>query len=567
MRESANPLVAADYTIIAGYFAVMLAIGFYFSDKMHDIKDYFGGGKQVPWWLSGISFYMTTFSASSFVSYSALAYQYGWVSITIWWLIIPTMLISARFFAIRWRRVATTSPLEFIEDRYGMGLRQGLSWLGSVYLTIDDGLKIFAISTLLSTVLGFPLKIAIISCGIIMLTYTILGGLWAVLVTDFVQFIVLLAVVIVLVPLTLARIGGLGSFVNKVPEGFFSPTAADYTWVYLGLFILLMLLDNCTRWSLVQRYYSVRKDSDARQVGYLVAALHFIGPPLLFFPAMAASLFLPGVENPDHIYGLLCRDLLPVGLLGLLIAAMFSATMSMLSSDYNAVASVLTTDIYKRLFARSSTDRSLVISGRLATFIVGSTAIGIAMIVTKFQGSKNLFDVVVSVFSTLSPPLTIPIVMGLVSRRVSNAGAMSGFSLGICAGLIARFIVPIVTGNEIPETILMSTSILSTVFGIVVGTILSPGSPEKQKRIKHFLDGVESMEISQETNPALSEIRVSPAPIIGTAVGALGALLILVMLLTVPVREAVLSLVVGCSMLAVGCIFIVLPRLKKYQKS
>ena len=560
MSEAANPLVVADYSLLVGFFVVMLVIGFYYSRKMHDLKDYFGGGNQVPWWLSSISYYMTTFSASSFVAYSALAYKYGWVPVTIWWMMACTMIVIGRFVAARWRRVATTSPMEFLEERFGLGLRQGLSWLGVVYLTIDDGLKIFAIGAIMSAVLGFPMQTTIICCGTIMLAYTFLGGLWAVLVTDFVQFIVLLAGVLVLFPLALVEVGGFAGFLDQASADFFSPTAGKYTWVYIGFFIFLMLLDNCTRWSLVQRFYSVKRDSDARRVCYVVAALQFVGAPVLYFPAMAASIFMGGVENPDQIYGLLCRHLLPVGLLGMMVAAMFSATMSLLSSDYNAIASVLTTDIYKRLFARSASNRSLVLAGRVFTLIVGAIAVGIALLVTRVGGSATFFDIVVAVFSTLSPPLTIPVVAGLLSRRVSNAGAISAALTGIVVGLTARLVGPTVAGGEIPEAVLMSISLFSTVTGMIVGTVLAPGSPEQKEKVRRFLDGVESRDEVQEAVQSPQESSASPALIIGTAVGSLGALLALAVLLTVPVKEGALSIGVGSGMLLVGCIFVVLSR-------
>jgi len=355
-------LATADYAILVGFFAVMLAVGFYFSTRMRDLQDYFSGGRRVPWWLSGISLYMSSFSTFLFVAYSALAYQYGWVAVTACWTAAPAMLISAYFFAPRWRRATSTSPLEYIEERYGSALRQWLAWLGVPMTVIDDGLKLFAIGTLISsglgieklTVAGFEmegLNASILMSGVIMLAYTFMGGLWAVLITDCVQFVVMIVAVIALIPLALARVGGIDSFLAGLPEGFFHLTSPKYNTVYLTAFLVIMVFSYCTRWSFVQRYYSVGSDREARKVGYLVTVLAIVGPPLLFFPAMAATIFLPGVENPNEVYMLVCKSLLPVGMIGMMIAAMFSATLSMLSSDYNAVAAVLTNDVYRPLIA------------------------------------------------------------------------------------------------------------------------------------------------------------------------------------------------------------------------
>ncbi len=105
-------LATADYVILAGFFVVLLGVGFFYAGRMMNLRDFFSGGRQVPWWLAGISLYMTTFSAFTFVSYSALAYKNGFVAVVIWWLSVPGCLLSAIFIASRWRRATTTSPVE-----------------------------------------------------------------------------------------------------------------------------------------------------------------------------------------------------------------------------------------------------------------------------------------------------------------------------------------------------------------------------------------------------------------------------------------------------------------------
>ena len=580
MNQSSNPLIATDYVIIAGFFAVMLAVGFYFAGRMHNVKDYFAGGKQVPWWLSSVSYWMSSFSAFAFVAHSSLAYRFGVLPVTFWWLSAPAMIICAHLVAARWRRVATTSPMEFIEERYGIVMRQALSWLGTVLVILDDGLKVVAIGMVVSASLGFDVYVAIISCGLIMLTYTLLGGLWAVLITDFVQFIVMMAAVIVLVPLAIARVGGVDSFFAQLPDGFFSPTEPEkYNWGYLVSLVILCFLGYCTRWSLVQRFYSVKSDADARKVCYLVAGLNVLVAPMLLFPAMAASVFLPGVEDPDRIYGLLCKELLPAGMLGMLIAAIFSATMSSLSSDYNAIASVLTTDVYKRLFAPSASERTSILAGRIFTLLVGLITIGIALSFVIFGKEKTLFDLMIIVFALLGPSTTIPVVAGLVSKRVSGAGALCATITGIVVSFTARFAGPAllclvdpfvhrwlgfsVATDAISERTLMIIGITSTFAGLIVGSILMPGTSEKRRKVARFLDGVTARERGPEPAAPPPGAAVSPAPMIGVAVSTLGALLLVVVLATVPVAQAAWSLGVGAAMLAVGIALILVPRLTR----
>src|SRR5215467_5916705 len=136
---AAGVLTGPDYFIVAGYFAVMLGI-----------EDYFSGGNRIPWWLSGVSFYMTSFSAYAFIAYSALAYSYGWVGVTLLWISGAATMVSVTFFAKRWRRARIDSPVEYLEGRYSPTVRQLFAWHGVPVRVFDDALKLIATGTFLS---------------------------------------------------------------------------------------------------------------------------------------------------------------------------------------------------------------------------------------------------------------------------------------------------------------------------------------------------------------------------------------------------------------------------------
>lgn len=568
MNNSSRALVFADYAVIAGFFVIMLGIGLYYSGRMRNMQDYFSGGRRVPWWLSGTSFFMSSFSAFTFVSYSELAYKYGWVSVTLYWVTVPASLIGAYFFAVRWRRAAATSPLEYIEERYSSALRQCLAWLGIPVKVIDDGLKLFAIGALVSSVFGFGMKTAILLSGGIMLAYTFLGGLWAVLVTDFVQFVILLAAVLVLIPLAFSHVGSVSEFVRNAPDGFFNLTADKYDWFYLLTFFVIITLNYSTSWALVQRYYSARNERDARKTGYLVAVLNVIGPPLFFAPAMAARFFLPDVENTKEIYAMLCQTLLPVGMVGLLIAAMFSATMSMLSSDYNSAAAVLTNDVYKRLISPNASNRILVFAGRVITLIIGILSLGIAFWIVGNQGEGDLFELMVKLFGVFLPPIAIPMLLGLISRKVNNAGGMTGLLLGMTIGLIAFA----AGGREeyawlrTPQIITLITG-GTAIFGVLIGTLGWPMTSEQREQIQAFFQRLETSEPADESDRISDRHSVSPLPVIGFSIGALGLLLFGVVLITVPRGERGLSLAMGAGLVAIGAVVLGIRRLQSKEEN
>ena len=425
-----------DNFMIAGYFILMLAIGVYFYRYMKRMKDYFRGGNSIPWWLSGVSFYMTSFSVAAFVFYPSICYRHGWVGVTLLWVAVPATLFSVLLFAKRWRRARIDSHVEYLETRYNPLLRQVFAWQGIPVRMIDDGIKLFATGKFISICTGVDIKYSIIGAGGIMLIYTFMGGLWAVMVTDFVQFVVLTVGLLVILPLSVQRAGGLGQIFANSPEGFFNMTSPEFSWAYvIPLIMLYSLAWSSINWALIQRYYCVPKERDALKVGWMVVALYIIGPPLMFFPAIAARQFVPALQDAGDVYPILCAQLLPAGMLGLAIAAMFAATMSTLSGDYNACAGVLTNDVYRRLLRPSASQKELVAVGRLMTLLVGVVALGTALILARGQ-AESMFRIMVTLFGVATAPVAVPMLLGLLSRRYTGLSAVIGFLCGTVVGLL-----------------------------------------------------------------------------------------------------------------------------------
>ena len=531
-------LHTADHLIIAGYFLLLTLIGLYFWRKMKHVRDFFTGGNAIPWWLAGVSFYLTGFSAFTFVAYSEMAYRFGFVSVTLAWSSAAAMVIGTIFLAGRWRRAGLISPVQFLEERYSGPIRQVIAWLGIPLKIIDDGLKIYATGVFVSVGLGYDLKMSIIVSGVVMLAYTFMGGLWAVVVTDFVQFIILTLGVIVLFPIVFAQFDSFGSFLASNPTGFNAPVSEPFSLLYVFAFYLLITLSYNGNWAFAQKFYSTRDERDARKAGMLAVALKIIGPPLFILPAMAARTLLPELmtppNSPQYTYAALSLKFLPVGLMGLMVAAMFSATMSTLSGDYNVMASVITEDIYRRLFDKNATQKRLVIVGRAATLFIGiaTVLIGISLI---SSAKKGLFEVMVTVFGLFVGPMLIPMLAGLLIRKVTWRGAAAGIATGFVSGLCFYLYKSLVLSNQPGidpnwlrydyEAISILTNFSVTIGAMAVTTFLEKPSAEEKARIDTFF-----LKLSTPVNTAKTHATgevFSPFKIISWVTAGTGAMLVI----------------------------------------
>ncbi|MBT4482850.1 MAG: sodium transporter, partial [Candidatus Latescibacteria bacterium] len=349
-----------DYIVIMAYFCIVIFIGVFFTRFIKQSKDFFAAGAAVPWWLAGISLWMASFSALTFVVYAELTYKYGFVAITLCWVVVPAMILAAVLFSSRWRRTRVMTPLGFMEQRYNKVVHQLFVWTGIPLRLIDNSIKIYSTAVFLAFAVGqtwFTIEVCIASVGIVMILYTLLGGQWAVLVTDFVQFIILCLAVLILFPLSLYAVGGFGGLVSKAPDGFFhllSPPYGIFDWI---MFCVLIALSYNATWGLVQKYNCVATETDARKVAILMGVLSAVGPVIFFIPVMAARILLPDLVDSKYAYVAISLKLLPTGVMGLMIAGMFSATMSSLGSEYNVLSGVLTKDFYGKI-VRPDADES-----------------------------------------------------------------------------------------------------------------------------------------------------------------------------------------------------------------
>lgn len=425
-------LTTLDYWAIAIYMLLMAGIGLFLGKFVKNIGDYFKGGNAIPWVSGAISNFMTKFSTFIFVAYAGIAYEHGLVALTLIWSTVLPALIGVAFFARRWRRAGIMTPMEFLETRYNMPVRQLFSWSGVFFKILDNMVRLYALGLFVAAATPMSLQMSILICGIIVALYTVVGGLWAVVITDVVQFIILMVATIILVPLTIQAAGGLEQMKMAIPDHFTWFNGPKGMPLFLFVYYLMILVKYSGNWTFIQRFYSVRDEKASEKQGMLTAVFFLLFPIIFLFPSLAARALLPNLENPEMAYVSVCLELLPTGIMGLMIAAMFAATMSVLSGEYNVTAGVLTKDIYQRLFNPKAEGKEILWVGRIMTLFLGGLITVGALYVGGFGGAFEANKLFTGLFAL---PMTLPLVLGIVLKRPSPGGALATVIGGMILGL------------------------------------------------------------------------------------------------------------------------------------
>lgn len=433
-----------DWTALFLFFLLMVVIGFFSYAKISDAREFFVSGGRLPWWLSGISHHVSGYSGAVFVAYAAVAYTHGF-TIYIWWAFTITISVTAGAFLIapRWARLRNTvgiqSPTEYLRQRYNLPVQQLMAWSGVLLKLFDVGAKWAAIAIILNVFTGLPLWAGIVLSGGISMIYVTLGGLWAVVWTDFAQFVIQIVAGLAMFVIVLGLLDGWMTVItlwDQLPDAHGNLFHEPYTAAFAMAFLFINFLSyNGGTWNLATRYISSPSGSDARKAALLSAALYLFWPLILFFPMWAAPVLLPGLEDPSQSYALLTMELLPPGLVGLVLASMFANTMSMTSSDANTIAAVITRDILPQSTRRIRAlleSRSLYVA-RITTFLFTLMTMIMAFYANLFGGVLGL---IVMWFGALVGPVSVPMILGLIpayryadSRAsvVSIIGGLLGF--------------------------------------------------------------------------------------------------------------------------------------------
>ena len=426
--------------------------------------DYFLASKNLPWWAIGASLIAANISAEQIVGMAGSGYAIGLAIASYEWMAAATLLLVGKYFLPIFLRNEIYTMPQFLERRYGRNIRtlMAIFWL-ALYVFVNLTSIIWLGSIAVTKVAGVDQNIALIALGTFALLYQIRGGLKAVALTDIVQVTLLVMGGLIIVVLTLGKLGdgagilaGWNKVVATTPDHFHMILKkGDPHYMDLpGLSVLIggMWIANLSYWGfnqyIIQRALAAKNIAEAQKGVLFAAFLKLLMPLIIVVPGIAAVLIAPGLAKPDEAYPTMMR-LLPTGLLGLVFAALIAAIIASTASKINSIATIFTLDVYAKMKGEQTAvedggdshglrERHLVLVGRIAA----SVAIVIAILMARplLGKSDQAFQFIQEFTGFFTPGITVIFLLGLFWKRANEAGAIAAAVASVTLSWLFKFV-------------------------------------------------------------------------------------------------------------------------------
>jgi SSS family solute:Na+ symporter len=574
MIEEIKHVNLLDLAVIVGYLLMLTGVGLYLTRFNKTVDDFFKGGGKIPWWISGLSTFVAGFSAFMFVAAAGYTYKNGVGAIVLFTSATWGYGLGYLIYATLWRRSRLSSPMEFLTRRFSQRTTYYYTLLSIVPAIMGLGLGIYILCIFIASALGIMsltvnlgflqltgLEVSMIVTGLVMLIYTSAGGLWAVVITDALQFFIILVVSLLIFPLSFMALGGDGGMVHGVhrliteaPPGYLSLNDVFAHPIFYLAYLVSTFIGYNAAWHIGQRYYSVPTERDARKMALLCATLSLILPFLWIAPTMVARILWPDIgalwpqlaEPAEASFVTLALTLLPNGLIGLTISAILAATMTSIDTQLNYLASILVRDVYVRVktevFHAPPGERNQLLTGRITAFSLGILAIITAIIV---QRSKGVFDFALMYYSWFAPSMLMPVMLGFLVKKTPSWSAIASATAGLVVVLITNVFVD-VTPYQYEVNIFGGVGVASLVFFLsLLFKETDVQAPERQDRFAEDLARPANAEGVGWGSNALSSYRI-----VGLLTAAIG--ITVIGLALVPTTTQVRSLTVAIGLATAG---------------
>jgi Na+/proline symporter len=414
-------------------------------------SDYFRAGGAMPWWITGTSAWVAGFSAWTFTGAAGMIYETGTVVLCLYYSAVVGMVIIFAWTCLRFRRMRVVSWMEAVRLRFGGVSEQFYLWVKLPLILFGAGVGLNAIGVFISSIFHVDMVTTLIVLGAVVTLVTFAGGAWAILASDFVQMFLVVTITILAAVLTLRlpEIGGISGLIEKVhvplAPTHWSQLAQPFTIIPWILAITWMQIATQNNMENATMYLMTRTDRDARRmilipiIGSLVAPFIWAIPPLaatILHPNLAGE--FPTLKQPhEAAFVAMCLQVMPQGLIGLLISAMLGATLTSMDVGLNKGVGIFVRCFYLPILHPNCPEKKLLIVSKLCTISFGVIIIVCALLVNQWR-TVNLFDFVNQVSASLTIPLAIPLCFGLFFKRTPTWSAWSTGAVGFAVSLFVN---------------------------------------------------------------------------------------------------------------------------------
>lgn len=566
-----------DVLVVGVYFIFLIAIGFLFKSFTNSTSDYFRGGGKMLWWMVGSTAFMTQFSAWTFTGATEKAFTDGWSVAIIFFANALGYFMNYLFFAEKSRQMRVVTPIEGIRQRFGKINEQVFTW-GTIPVSIlQAGIWLNGLAIFTTAVFGVEMEKTIIITGIVVLVMSVTGGSWAVVASDFVQMIIIMVVTFISTVVAIFKAGGIGIILERgMPENAIAGTGVNYLFLFVAWFICIFTKQFFSTNNMIDSYrYICAKDSkNAKKAALLACILMLIGPIIWFMPAWFVAAFYPdtttwgitglGNKIKDATYLVFMRKEMPVGMVGLMMSAIFAATMSSMDSALNRNAGIFVKNFYTIFISKGVSDKKALIVSKVATLVFGIIIIGTGLFLNSLK-HLSLFNAMMYVGTLISFPLLIPALLGFFIKKTPDWAAWGTILVGIVVSYCVSFVIKpsmIQSLFNLMEPLSQrEVSDLTVTLGVIGHILFTAGffitsqlfykglSKEREREVDHFFSNVETPVISDSLP---EEIDFKQRMILGRLIQVFGVVISSMFLIPKDVNGKLVYISISLIMIIIG---------------
>ncbi|WP_160060275.1 sodium:solute symporter family transporter [Psychromonas sp. L1A2] len=570
--------------VVGVYFLFLIAIGWMFRTFTTNTSDYFRGGGNMLWWMVGSTAFMTQFSAWTFTGAAGKAYNDGFTVAIIFIANAFGYLMNFLYFAPKFRQLRVVTVIQAVRQRFGSKNEQVFTWTGMPNSVINAGIWLNGLAIIASGIFGVDIETTIWATGIVVLVMSVTGGSWAVIASDFMQMVIIMSVTITCAIVALNQGGGISNIIEGFEQTrevtFLVGTEINYFSIFaLWSFFIFVKQFSITNNMLNSYRYLAAKDSkNARKAALLACILMTIGPIIWFLPSwflastgvdLTAMYPEAGKKAADYAYLYFVDEYMPVGMVGLLISAMFAATMSSMDSGLNRNSGIFVKNFYQVVLRPKATEKELVTCSKITSTVFGIIIILVALFINSLKG-LSLFDTMMYVGALISFPMTVPAFCGFFIRKTPDWAAWATLIVG---AVVSYYVGLVISAADIQNWFNLDTALtgrewkdLKVGLGLLGHIVITGGffcstmlfykklSPEREKDVDTFFNNL-ATPLHNESN-AQQRLDNKQRKMLGLLISFAGVGIMTMFFLPNPFMQSLIFVLCGGIVLAIGLLLV-----------